>query len=218
MFEQRSRQFRLPDNAGEHAPFDGIMKRNGNRVRGVLNPFFDGCRVDGSRRIHSPRARGKLLPPKELEAYPTGTSTCVTNTSLRNRGRTSDRSAVSKKRERASTRFALASSIEDPWLAMSSSGHSDTNPSSSRSMIAVKRGDCVMIRVYNRSKSNAPGGSDLQLRPEHAAPVRRRRPPVLIQQRRASVPGAAHVQIIHLVLIRVYLCSSAVDFLPCATP
>jgi len=34
---------------------------------------------------------------------------------------------------------------------MSSSGQSDTNPSSSLSMIAVKRNGCVMLRVHNGS-------------------------------------------------------------------
>ena len=44
-----------------------------------------------------------------------------------------------KKGVNASTRLARASTMEDPRLAMSSSGHSETKPSSSRSMIAVKR-------------------------------------------------------------------------------
>lgn len=44
-----------------------------------------------------------------------------------------------KKSVRASMRLARASSIVEPWLAMSSSGHNETKPSSSRSMIAVIR-------------------------------------------------------------------------------
>jgi len=89
--------------------------------------------------------------PERTRSYPTETSTCVTKISLRERRATSDGSAASKNRESASAKFALASSIEEPWLAMSSSGQSDTNPSSFRSIMAVKRRGCVMIRVYTNS-------------------------------------------------------------------
>src|SRR3954471_5191580 len=38
--------------------------------------------------------------------------------------------------------------MDAPWLATSSSGHKDTNPSSSRSMMAVRRSVRCMLRVY----------------------------------------------------------------------
>lgn len=119
--------------------------------RTMLSSVPRRCLVGGSQRIHAVRESGKSPSPKELGAYPTGTSTCVTKTSLRNRRFNSDGSAVSKNRVSASTRFVRASSIDEPWLAISSSGHSATNPSSSRSMIAVKRCDCTMVQVYTRS-------------------------------------------------------------------
>jgi L,D-peptidoglycan transpeptidase YkuD (ErfK/YbiS/YcfS/YnhG family) len=52
--------------------------------------------------------------------------------------------AVSKNSVSASIKFARASSIVEPWLAMSNSGHRDTYPSSSRSMMAVSRFICSM--------------------------------------------------------------------------
>jgi hypothetical protein len=42
-----------------------------------------------------------------------------------------------------------ASSIVEPWLATSSSGQRDTNPSSSRSIMAVRRREWFIISVYN---------------------------------------------------------------------
>ncbi len=75
--------------------------------------------------------------PKELGAYPTGTSTSVTNISLRKHRLISEGAAVSKNSVSASMRFARASSIDPPSLAMSNSGHNATKPSSSP--IAVKR-------------------------------------------------------------------------------
>lgn len=78
---------------------------------------------------------------RSVQSYPTGTSTCVTKTSWCNLRETFSSSAISKNSVSASTRFARASSTDHPWLAMSNSGHSATNPSSSRSMIAVSRGD-----------------------------------------------------------------------------
>jgi hypothetical protein len=72
-------------------------------------------------------------------------------TSRLDRRASSDGSAVSKNNVSASTMFARASSIDEPWLAMSNSGQSATKPSSSRLMIAVTRSACFMVRVYNRS-------------------------------------------------------------------
>lgn len=56
-----------------------------------------------------------------------------------------------EKQRQASIKLTRASSIETPWLATSSSGHNATKPSSSRSIIAVKRCAAFMIRVYTSS-------------------------------------------------------------------
>ena len=79
--------------------------------------------------------------PERTRTDPTGTSTCVTKTSLRNLRTTSDCDAVAKNSVSASTRLARASSMVAPWLAMSNSGHRETKPSSSRSMMAVRAGE-----------------------------------------------------------------------------
>ena len=50
--------------------------------------------------------------------------------------------AVSKNNSNASRRFFLASSTVSPWLATSTSGHKETYPSPSLSMIAVS---CLFI-------------------------------------------------------------------------
>src|SRR5215472_10689716 len=71
------------------------------------------------------------------------------NTSWLNRCSTSEGCAVSKNSVSASTRFARASSIEFPSLATSNSGQSATKPSSSRSMMAVRRLPVGMLPVYS---------------------------------------------------------------------
>ena len=76
---------------------------------------------------------------REHVAYPIGTSTWATKKSSRIRREISDGSAASKNRDSASIKLAQASSIDTGWLAMSSLGHGATNPSSSRSIIAVIR-------------------------------------------------------------------------------
>jgi hypothetical protein len=63
----------------------------------------------------------------------------------------SEGEAVSKNSVSASIKLVRASSIDVPSLAISSSGHRATNPSSSRSMIAVTRYAAFMIRVYTGS-------------------------------------------------------------------
>jgi hypothetical protein len=145
-------------------PRDRIVEGNGNRYRRVFDP-----------PLHDPmpppltdRGKSMVFEPdrspnrKELEAYPTGTSTCVMKTSLWNRRVISVWSAVSKNRVRASARLARASSIDEPSLATSNSGHSATNASPSRSIIAVKRCWLCMIRVYNpaaeRGSQLSPNG------------------------------------------------------------
>ena len=60
----------------------------------------------------------------------------------------SDGDAVSKNSVNASIRFARDSSIDSPSLAISSSGHNATYPSSSRSIIAVNRCGEFMVRIY----------------------------------------------------------------------
>jgi len=59
------------------------------------------------------------------------------NTSLFRRERTSSGEAHSKNRPRTSCRLSRACSMVSPWLAISSSGHSETYPGPSRSMMAV---------------------------------------------------------------------------------
>lgn len=128
-----------------------IVERNRNRTRCAPSPLLH----DAMAAALSNRRESVLFPESGTPqrrtghaVYPTGTSTCVTKISLWNRRLTSDGSAVSKNRVSASTRFSRASSTDDPWLAMSSPGHNETNPSSSRPMMAVKRSGCGMIRVY----------------------------------------------------------------------
>lgn len=50
--------------------------------------------------------------------------------------------------------------IDAPWLAISSSGHNDTNPSSSRSIMAVRRCVRCMIRVYTLPPGRVVAVSD----------------------------------------------------------
>ena len=91
-----------------------------------LNGGCDGCPSVALRESLAAPKCGRLLRPRGREAYPTGTSTCVISTSLWVRRETSIGSATSKNSVKAPMRFARASSIEDPWLAISSSGQSAT--------------------------------------------------------------------------------------------
>ena len=143
------------------APPDRIMKGNGNghgcSFHSFLhNPMLPRCRTGTNpfcsriRQTSDPGTRS--LPNRYLD--------------LRDENFAAEaptdfgRSAVSKNRVSASIRLVRASSIDEPWLAISSSGHSATNPSSSRSMIAVTRCDCTMLRVYNTSLGPVVGVSD----------------------------------------------------------
>ncbi len=143
------------------------MKGNWHRDRSVS---AGGCLVVGLQRIRYVRESDRPRSLKGRAAYPTRTSTWVTKTSLRKRRATSDGSAASKNRESASTKFALASSIEEPWLAISNSGQRDTKPSSSRSMMAVRRRGWVMIRVYNSELSRAVISSKCRAGHQRATP------------------------------------------------
>jgi hypothetical protein len=65
--------------------------------------------------------------------------------------------------------LARASSIDWPWLAMSSSGRNATNPSSSRSMTAVRCRASRISSVYARQ----PHGSEIRPARQHTVLVAR---------------------------------------------
>ncbi len=79
------------------------------------------------------------LGPRAFSAWPTATSTSVTQNSLFERRLIYCGDADSRKRVSASSRFARASATVSPWLATSTSGQSATWPVPSRSTIAVNR-------------------------------------------------------------------------------
>ena len=89
--------------------------------------------------------------PERTRSLPNRHLRLSDKTSSWRRRATSKGEAVSKNNSSASIKLIRASSIEAPWLATSYSGHNATNPSSSRSIIAVKRCAAFTNRVYTSS-------------------------------------------------------------------
>ena len=106
--------------------------------------FDDGILSDDQASHDDEAARSPVLGehcplPDQTAgvAYPTATSRCVIKTTLWRRRWISEASAVSKNSSSASARLRRASSTVLPWPAMSNSGQRATQPSPSRSMMAI---------------------------------------------------------------------------------
>src|ERR1035437_5940224 len=76
--KQRFREFRLPNDAPQGSASDRIVKRNRNSYRCCLQTLLHdsvAALLPDLRRIRVVREFDKPPSPKELGAYPTGTST-----------------------------------------------------------------------------------------------------------------------------------------------
>jgi hypothetical protein len=100
----------LSNDADKRSASHRLMKRHWNRnvLSLSASALHDGCLCCELPKSLALQECDTPRFPKGREAYPTGTSTCVTNTSSCKRRAISDASATSKNRESASTRFARA--------------------------------------------------------------------------------------------------------------